>query len=91
MGWFKAHLILQPFERLLIPRDCAGFGFVCTAHPAAHIEIRAGGCNAVDGPKDKPDVEFFSATAIHLRQARSAVEKPTMISFQRLFILKSLI
>ena len=37
----------------IIPQDCAGFGFVCKAHPAAHIEIGAGGCNAVDGPIDK--------------------------------------
>jgi hypothetical protein len=29
------------------------------AHPPAHIEIRVGGCNAVDGPKDKEDVELF--------------------------------
>jgi hypothetical protein len=24
-----------------------------------NIEIRGGGCNAVDGPKDKQDVELF--------------------------------
>jgi hypothetical protein len=29
----------------------------------AHIEIRVGGCNAVDGPKDKQDVELFLAGA----------------------------
>ena len=41
----------------IIPQDGAGFGFVTKAHPAAHIEIRVGGRNAVDGPKDKQDVE----------------------------------
>ena len=25
------------------------------AHPPVHIKICAGGCNAVDGPKDKKD------------------------------------
>ena len=43
----------------MFPQDSAGFGFAYKAHPAAHIEIRVGGCNAVDGPKDKPDVELF--------------------------------
>ena len=42
-----------------MPQDCAGFGFVYKAHPAAHIEIRVCGCNAADGPKDKQDVELF--------------------------------
>ncbi|MGB8335457.1 MAG: hypothetical protein WCE56_13260, partial [Desulfobacterales bacterium] len=49
----------------IIPQDCAGFGFVCKAHPAAHIEIRVGGCNAVDGPKDKQDVELFLSGALN--------------------------
>jgi hypothetical protein len=40
----------------MIPKDCAGFGFVCKAHPAVHILIRAGGCKIVDGPEDKQDV-----------------------------------
>jgi hypothetical protein len=31
----------------------AGFGFVYKAHPPVHIMICAGGCNAVDGRKDK--------------------------------------
>jgi hypothetical protein len=44
-----------------ISQDSAGFGFVYKAHPAAHIEIRVGGCNAADGPKDKQDVELFFA------------------------------
>jgi hypothetical protein len=35
----------------IIPQDCAGFGLVSKAHPAAHIEIRVGGCNAVDRTK----------------------------------------
>jgi hypothetical protein len=26
---------------------------------SAHIQIRVGGCNAVDGPKGKQDVELF--------------------------------
>ena len=30
----------------------------------AHIEIRVGGCNAVDDPKDKRDVELFLAGAL---------------------------
>jgi hypothetical protein len=41
-------------------------GFVYKAHPAAHIEIRVGGCNAVDGPKDKQDVELFFAGTLNL-------------------------
>jgi hypothetical protein len=42
---------------------CAGFfWFVCKAHPAAHIEIRVGGCNAVDGPKDKQEVQLLIVT-----------------------------
>ena len=46
-----------------MPQYCAGFGLVYKTHPAAHIEIRVGGCNAVDGPKGKQDVElFFSGT-----------------------------
>jgi uncharacterized protein with HEPN domain len=28
-----------------------------------HIEIRVGGCNAVDGPKDKQNVELFFSGA----------------------------
>ena len=41
-----------------MPQDGAGFGFVYTAHPAAHIAIPGGGYDAADGPKDKPDVEL---------------------------------
>jgi hypothetical protein len=52
----------------IIPQDCAGFGFAYKAHPAAHIEIRVGGCNAVDGPKDKQDVELFLAGALKLSE-----------------------
>jgi len=52
----------------LFPQDCAGFGFVYRAHPAVHIEIRVGGCNAVDGPKDKQDVELFPAGALKLSE-----------------------
>jgi hypothetical protein len=50
-----------------MPEDCAGLGFVYKAHPAAHIEIRVGGRNAVDGPKDKQDVDLFSAGALSFR------------------------
>jgi len=47
-----------------MPQDCAGFGFVGKAQPAAHIEIRVGGCNAADGPKDKQDVALFFSGAL---------------------------
>jgi hypothetical protein len=47
-----------------IPRDCAGFGFVYEAHPAVHIEMRVGGCQAADDPKDKQDMELFLAEAL---------------------------
>jgi len=40
----------------IIPQDCAGFWFVYKAHPPVHIRICAGGCNTVDGLKDKQDV-----------------------------------
>jgi hypothetical protein len=50
----------------IIPQDCAGCWSVCNAHPPVHIWICAGGCNAVDGPKDKKDVElFFPLTLVH--------------------------
>ena len=45
-------------------QDCAGFWFVCKAHPPAHIGICVGGCNAVDGPKNKQDVSLFLAAAL---------------------------
>jgi hypothetical protein len=48
----------------IIPLDCAGFWLAYKAHPAAHIEIRVVGCNAVDEPKDKQDVELFVAGAL---------------------------
>jgi hypothetical protein len=35
--------------------DCAGFWFVCKAHPPVHIRICVAGCNAADRPKDKQD------------------------------------
>jgi hypothetical protein len=47
-----------------MPQEHAGFEFVYKAHPAAHIEIRVGGCNAVGDPKDKRDVELFLAGAL---------------------------
>jgi hypothetical protein len=43
----------------LIPRYCAEFGFVCKAHPAAHIGIRVGGRDAVDMPKDRQMLIYF--------------------------------
>jgi hypothetical protein len=46
-------------RKKIIPRDCAGFGFVYKAHPAAPIEIRVGGCNTADETKDRQDVELF--------------------------------
>jgi hypothetical protein len=49
-------------------QECAGFGFVCEAHPAAHIEIRVGGCNAAAGPKDKQGVELFFSGALRAFQ-----------------------
>jgi hypothetical protein len=48
----------------IIPQYGEGFWFVIKAHPSAHIEICAGGCNAEDGPKDKQDVELFFAEAL---------------------------
>ena len=41
------------------PHNCAGFWVVYKAHPPAHFGICAGGCNAVDGPTDKQDVDLF--------------------------------
>jgi hypothetical protein len=52
----------------IIPQDCAGFGFVYKARPAAHIEIHVGGCNAVDGSKDKQDVELLLAGALRVTE-----------------------
>jgi hypothetical protein len=48
----------------IIPQYGEGFWFVIKAHPSAHIEICAGGCNAEDGPKDKQDVALFFAEAL---------------------------
>jgi hypothetical protein len=44
----------------IIPPDCAGFGLVYKAHPPVHIRICAGGCNTVDGRKDKQDGGIIS-------------------------------
>jgi hypothetical protein len=49
-------LLMLGSRQEIIPQDCAGFWFVYKAHPLVHIRICAGGCNAVDGPKDKQDV-----------------------------------
>jgi hypothetical protein len=43
----------------IIQQDCAGCWSVYKAHFPVHIWICAGGCNALDGPKDKKDVELF--------------------------------
>jgi hypothetical protein len=51
-------------------QDCAGFGVAYKAHPATHIEIRVGGCNAENDPKDKQDVEYFLAGALRCLEAR---------------------
>ncbi|MGB5618781.1 MAG: hypothetical protein WBM78_18195, partial [Desulfobacterales bacterium] len=48
----------------IITQDCAGFWFVYKAHPPAHIGICVGGCNAVDGPKNKQDVYLFLAATL---------------------------
>jgi hypothetical protein len=48
----------------IIPEDYAGFWLVYKAHPPVHIWICAGGCNAVDGKKDKKDVELFFPTGL---------------------------
>jgi hypothetical protein len=48
----------------IIPQDCAGFWYVYKAHPPVHIWICFGGCNAVDGPKGKIDVELFFSTGL---------------------------
>jgi hypothetical protein len=60
-------LLLSGSRQEIIPQDCAGFGFVCKAHPAAHIAIGVGGCNAGDGPKDKQDVELFFLGPLYQR------------------------
>jgi len=40
-----------------MPQDRDGCGFVYKAHPAVHSEMRVGGCDAADDPKNKRDVE----------------------------------
>jgi hypothetical protein len=61
----------------IIAQYDAGFWFVTQAHSSAHIGICAGGCNAGDGPKDKPDVELFLAEAlISLRQTIAVEKRP---------------
>jgi hypothetical protein len=44
---------MQGCRKEIIPQDYAGFVFIDKAHPPMHIKICAGGCNAVDGHKDK--------------------------------------
>ncbi|MEN8691963.1 MAG: hypothetical protein ABF303_18025, partial [Desulfobacterales bacterium] len=51
---------------------------VYKAHPAAHIEIRVGGCNAVDDPKDKQDVELFFAGALKAIGIRNLMLETTL-------------
>jgi hypothetical protein len=48
----------------IIPQDSAGFGFPCKANSLVHIEIRVGGCDAVDGAKDKQYMELFFTGAL---------------------------
>jgi len=63
-SWHTEIKLLKKVEDLgsrkeIIPQDCAGFWFAHKAHPPVHIEICAGGCNAVGRPKDRQDVELF--------------------------------
>ena len=63
-----------------------------------HIEIRVGGCNAVDGPKDKQDVELifagpliFSRHPIHPKRelmfrSSCCIYKTRQILFFNLFL-----
>ena len=60
-----------------MPHDCAGLWFVYKAHPPAHIGIRLGGCNAVDGPQDKQEVELFFAGALITLKVYSHILQPT--------------
>lgn len=46
-------------KEIIVP-NCDGFWFVLKAHSPVHIGIFAGGCNAVDGPKDKQDTMIIS-------------------------------
>ena len=64
-------LLMLGSRQEIIPQDCAGFWFVYKAHPLVHIRICAGGCNAVDGPKDKQDVSLFHAGALTPRHEKS--------------------
>ena len=70
----------------MIPLDCAGFWFVYKAHPPVHIRICAAGCNVVDGPKDKQNVQSFLAEALNLI-FREKIEKEfqTRLNFFHLF------
>jgi hypothetical protein len=65
----------------IIPQYGEGFWFVIKAHPSAHIEICAGGCNAEDGPKGKQDVALFFAEA--LSQDRSLVRAAGSVTPQQ--------
>jgi hypothetical protein len=65
-----------------MPQDCAEFGFVYKAHPTAHIEIRVGGCNAVDGPKGKQDVELFFSGALKSCEAGKLADTLTHSDLQ---------
>jgi hypothetical protein len=47
----------------------------CPKIAAAHIEIRVGGSNAVDDPKDKQDEELFLAGALKSRRLRARKKK----------------
>jgi hypothetical protein len=62
----KGKKIDRASGKRIIPEDCAGFWFVCKAHSLVHIWKSAGGCNALDRPIDKKDVESFFSTALAL-------------------------
>jgi len=51
-------------------KNLAELGVAYEAHPATHIEIRVGECNAEDDPKDKQDLEVFLAGALRCLDAR---------------------
>jgi hypothetical protein len=55
------------FTRL---RETTRFGFVYKAHPPVHIRICAGGCNAIDGRKDKQGGGIFLACALRIGEKK---------------------
>jgi hypothetical protein len=49
--------------------------FVCKAYPPVHIRICAGGCNAVDGRKDKQDGVFISLKMLIIQHSVNQVHR----------------